>query len=141
MACLNVGASAESDVDFLKPEDIVSLPAEIDCAVNVASMAEMKAESIHSYFNCLRARSAGHSRFYCVNRATKTHPDGTTISFSAYPWKPADEVFIDGHCPYYSHFWSMNTAPDGPRFAGVRVPFLNAFDGPVLHRLTRLADA
>ncbi len=141
VACLNVGASAESDVDFLKPEDIENLPSEIDCAVNVASMAEMKAESIHSYFNCLRARSAGHSRFYCVNRATKTHPDGTKISFSAYPWKPADEVFIDGHCPYYSHFWSMNTAPDGPRFAGVRVPFLNAFDGPVLHRLTRLADA
>ena len=50
VACLNVGASAESDVDFLKPEDIESLPSEIDCAVNVASMAEMKAESIHSYF-------------------------------------------------------------------------------------------
>lgn len=98
---------------------------EIDCAISIASMQEMNEVSIAAYFTFLRWRSKPSSRFYCVNRLQKELPGGEVTSFYAYPWREDDEVFMDGPCPYYTHFFAPYTIPNGPRLFGVRVPFIN----------------
>jgi hypothetical protein len=78
-------------------------------------------------------------RFDCVNRMRKQLPEGEVSAFAEYPWQGDDEVFIDGQCPFYSHFLAPYTLPNGPRLFGVRIPYVNYFDGIHLHRLARLA--
>ncbi len=128
-----------TDITFVLPQDIERVPDEIDCAINIASMQEMNEFSIASYFAFLRRRSMPHSRFYCVNRLRKELPGGEVASFTNYPWQEGDEVFIDEICPYYIHFFAPYTLPKGPRLFGVRVPYVNYFDGIHMHRLARLA--
>ena len=111
----------------------------VDCAINIASMQEMNEFSIASYFMFLRRSTTPSSRFYCVNRLRKDLPGGEVTSFKDYPWQEDDEVFIDGPCPYYAHFFGHPMLPKGPRVLGVRVPFVNYFDGIMMHRLARLA--
>jgi len=138
VSCAAGGENA--DVIFLAPTDIDDVPSTIDCAVNMASMAEMRDDSIQRYFRFLRERSGPNSRFYCVNRRSKAHPDGTIIEFDQYGWSPEDEIFVDGPCPYYSHFWSSDPASVFPRIPGLRLPFLKSFDGILDHRLVLLAQ-
>lgn len=127
------------EIIFVFPQDIERIPEAIDCAVNIASMQEMNAFTIASYFAFLRRRSTPRSRFYCVNRLRKELVGGEVAHFSRYPWRSDDEVFLDGPCPYYTHFFSSETSPNGPRVFGRRVPSVNHFDGPTVHRLARLA--
>jgi hypothetical protein len=132
--------SQDVDVMFARPSEIESYSSDIDCAINMASMGEMTHESIIQYFGFLRKRSRVGSRFYCVNRESKSHPDGTVIRFDHYPWKEADETYLDGICPYSTHYWSSRVSGTGPRIAGFHIPFLQRFDGPFRHRLVRLAS-
>jgi hypothetical protein len=136
---MSVGARAAADVRFVLPADVDAVDRPIDLAVAIASMQEMTAASVASYFEALRARSTHASRFYCVARAEKVMPGGEISRFAEYPWSERDEVFIDGRCPFYTHYLSRHTAPAGPRLLGMRVPFVNHFDGVHLHRLARLA--
>lgn len=138
-AVLTEGPDVGADVLYVPPDRMEEIPGPIDCAVNIASMQEMTPDSISGYFSFLRRRSGTGSRFYCVNRQSKTLPDGSVIRFAEYPWSPRDEVFIDGACPYYTHYLSRHPAPAGPRVLGVRIPLINHFDGRHLHRLARLA--
>ena len=131
--------SGATEVTFVHPNHIEQIPGEIDCAVNVVSMQEMNSFSIESYFTFLRQRSTSRSRFYCVNRLRKEMPKGEISDFFEYPWRTDDQVFIDGSCPYFTHFFEWHTYPEGPRFLGIRVPLLNYFSGPSWHRLVRLA--
>ena len=131
----------DATVVFVLPQEVEAIADDIDCAVSMASMQEMTTSSIARYFAFLRRRSTKHSRFYCVNRLRKELPGGEVISFSDYPWQESDEVFLDGVCPYYTHFFAPYTLPRGPRLCGVRIPFINYFDGVLLHRLTRLASS
>lgn len=133
------GANTQTDVIFVLPQNIECIPDQIDCAINIASMQEMTDFSINSYFTFLRRRSTQHSRFYCVNRLRKELLGGEVTSFHNYPWQENDEIFIDGPCPYYTHFFAPYTLPNGPRVLGLRVPFVNYFDGILMHRLARLA--
>ena len=128
----------ERDIVFVPPQAIEAIPGPVDCAINVASMQEMTRFSIEGYFRFLRRRSGPRSRFYCVNRARKTLRDGEVNEFAAYPWQPEDEVFLDGPCPYYTHYVAPATTEHGPRVLGLRLPCINGFEGPVMHRLTRL---
>lgn len=112
----------------------------IDCAFNMASMQEMNDYIISPYFNFHRSRSTPSSRFYCVNQLRIKLPEGEVTSFLDYPWHHDDEVFIDGRCPYYTHF-AGRTGLNRPRVFGMRVPFINYFDGPVMHRLVHLTSA
>lgn len=128
-------------VTLALPQEIDGIREPVDCAVNLASMQEMDPESIVSYFQWLRRRSHAHSRFYCVNRREKALPGGVVIRFEDYPWQAEDEVFLDGPCPYYTHYLSARTVSKGPRLLGIRVPFINYFDGPTWHRLARLAPS
>lgn len=139
MSLLSANGGHQTDTVFVLPGDIELIPDQIDCAVNIASMQEMNVTSIASYFAFLRRRSTLRSRFYCVNRMRKQLPEGEVSAFAEYPWQGDDEVFIDGQCPFYSHFLAPYTLPNGPRLFGVRIPYINYFDGIHLHRLARLA--
>ena len=99
----------------------------------------MSCRSIVGCFTWLRRRSHAQSRLYCVNREEKALPGGEVRRFADYPWQPDDEVFLDGPCPYYTHYLSRSMRPRGPTLLGLRVPFINYFDGPMRHRLVRLA--
>ncbi len=127
-----------ADVVFVLPQEAESVSEPIDCAVNIASMQEMNACSIQSYFQFLRKRSRADSRFYCVNREEKKLPGGETSRIDGYPWGAKDQVFLDGPCPYYTHTLSRCMRPTGPRWLGIRIPFVNSFDGPMRHRLVHL---
>lgn len=139
MSVLSAQGGGGTDVIFVPPQDLELISDGIDCAINIASMQEMNKLSIESYFTFLRRRSTPHSRFYCVNRLRKELPGGEITSFLDYPWQTDDEIFIDGVCPYYSRFFAPHTSPNGPRLFGLRIPFVNYFDGVHLHRLVRLA--
>ena len=129
----------EAEVVFVLPQEIEQIPDPIDCAVNIASMQEMSAASIASYFKFLRQRSLPESRFYCVNRLEKPLPGVEAARFLEYPWAREDAIFLDGPCPYYTHYVSRLRSPRGVSLLGARVPFLNRFDGPMVHRLAHLA--
>lgn len=141
MSVLSANHSNRADITFVVPEDIERIADEIDCAISIASMQEMNEFSIASYFTFLRRRSTMRSRFYCVSRLQNKLPGGEIASFTDYPWREDDEVFLDGSCPYYTHFLTgySYTLPNGPRLLGRRVPFINYFDGIHMHRLVRLA--
>ncbi len=128
-----------TDIVFVRPQDLELIPEKIDCAINIASMQEMNEHSRLSYFAFLRRCSTRHSRFYCVNRLEKTLCGGEVNRFYDYPWHERDEIFMDGPCPYYTHFVAPCTRSNGPRRWGIRIPFVNYFDGPMKHRLVRLA--
>lgn len=141
IALLGHRSDRPSSVTLVLPSDIEAIGSEIDCAINVASMQEMTAASIAKYFAFLRRRSNARSRFYCVNREEKVLPGGERIAFDDYPWRAEDLLFVDGACPYYTHVLAPYTRARGPRFLGLRVPFVNYFDGTVLHRLAHLAPS
>ena len=132
------GPVRETEIVFVLPQAVEDITETIDCAINIASMGEMSDSSIRSYFTFLRRRSAAHSRFYCVNRLRKELPGGEVTDFHTYPWRSDDEIFIDGPCPYYRYFFSPSTRALGPRLFGVRVPYINYFDGVMMHRLVHL---
>jgi len=127
LSFLSARGAGKADITFVLPQEVERVEEDIDCAVNIASMQEMNPFTIAAYFAFLRRRSTSRSRFYCVNRLSKTLPGGEGVRFHAYPWCEDDEVFIDGPCPYYTHFLSFQT------------PWVNAFDGMHMHRLVRLA--
>jgi hypothetical protein len=106
----------------------------VDLAVNVASMQEMSADVVSRYFDLLR--HAPTTWFYCCNRERKELPGGEVSEFMKYPWSRDDEHLLDGLCPW--HQWYV--APrrrSGLVPVSLRVPY----DGPHLHRLTKLAPA
>lgn len=121
--------SGDGDVVFLTPDDLEVVGGVVDCAVNIASMGEMKLTSIQSYFDFLRARSTATSRFYCVNREHKLLPGGEETFFDRYPWSASDEIYIDGYCGYYTRAWNSS----------FRRPFLK-LDGSIRHRLLNLSE-
>ncbi len=135
---LTTGPYDSADVMFVMPQAIERISDTLDCAINIASMQEMNTFSIRAYFKFLRERSAPQSRFYCVNRRHKVLPGGEVAAFADYPWQGDDEIFADGPCPYYTHFFGWPTLPDGPRLWGRRVPLVNHFEGVHMHRLVRL---
>jgi hypothetical protein len=120
---------------FCPADRIEQLPSRpLDLAVNVASMQEMSADVVASYFDLLRA--APTEWFYCCNRERKVMPGGEVSAFANYPWVPADVHVIDEPCPW--HQWYL--APR--KTAGLLPVSLCArYDGVHLHRLTRLAPA
>jgi hypothetical protein len=126
-----------ADVVFALPQEIDSIAETIDCAINIASMQEMNDRSIRSYFQFLRKRSGPASHFYCVNRREKELPGGEISRLEDYPWTSNDRIFFSEPCPYYTHYFSRRLRPLGPRWLGVRIPFVNTFDGPMWHRLVQ----
>lgn len=134
-----------ADVHFVIPQEIENIQSEIDCAINVSSMQEMKVDSIEKYFSFLRRHSHPSSHFYCANRFKTRLPGGEVTEFYEYPWRSEDQIFMDGPCPYLTHFLSFRRAKNaygeptkGPSLWGWRIPFINYFDGVSMHRLVHL---
>lgn len=104
--------------------------AQIDLAINIASMQEMNPDVISQYFTCLRESRANHSGqlyFYCCNREEKTLNDGTMVRYTEYPWRASDNILIDALCPWHQKFYRMG------------FPIYQPYDGPVCHRLVELS--
>ena len=107
-------------------ELIQSLP--VDLVINIASMQEMNPDHIEQYFVDMRKISQMRDLyFYCCNRERKVLPDGTVTSFANYPWSDNDLVHIDELCPWHQKYYSL------------RPPFYRKYDGPIRHRLVKLA--
>lgn len=97
-------------------------------AVNVASMQEMLSEDIDVYFHVLRDIASVRSlKFYCCNRVEKSHPDGTIIRFSDYPWLTEDVFLLDELCPWHQKYYSF------------RPPSYRRYDGPIRHAVVQIS--
>ena len=129
-----------TDIVLVPPQNAELILDNIDCAVNMASMAEMNQHSITAYFKFLRDHSSDGSRFYCLNRLEKELVGGETNRFYDYPWKTDDSLFIDENCPFSTHVMSMSNSGNGPKILGVRIPFINYLDGEMIHRLVHLSN-
>lgn len=105
-------------------ELLAELP--ITVAISVAAFQEMNPDVVAGYFSTLRA-SPGDTWLYVCSRVEKTLPDGTVVRLADYPWSDEDLVIVDEPCP-----WSQ-------RVYSTRPPRWVSLDGPVQHRLVRLA--
>ncbi len=128
----------ESDFTYVPSPALPEEAGPFDVFVNVASMQEMTMPVIQGYFDFFRRMGRDDHLFYCCNRVEKKLPGGEVIRFDDYPWDGGDLFLIDEICPFQRFFFHLRTLANGPRIAGVRFPFINAFDGPTRHRLARL---
>lgn len=131
----------QSDLDFLYcPAEYLEKLDELsfDIAINIASMQEMNQTSINTYFDFLRHHMSSNNLFYCCNREEKEMPGGEISKFLSYPWRKEDFHLVDEYCPWHLYVFSFGRAKNGPQLFKIRIPFINYFDGPIMHRLTVL---
>lgn len=96
-------------------------------AVNMVSMQEIDPPVIARYFEAMRHSARPGPAFYCCSREEKTLPNGTVTRFQDYPWQPEDRILVDELCAWNQDYHST------------RPPFYRPYDGPIRHRLLRLA--
>lgn len=144
-SCVHELASEIADLDDI---DFVYCPTEhlatlegfkFDVAVNIASMQEMNAFTVARYFAFLRKCLQPSNLFYCCNRESKTLVGGEVSEFPKYPWQDDDRFLVDGYCLWHRYFFSRGRAKNGPYLFGIRIPFVNYYDGSTRHRLAVLA--
>jgi hypothetical protein len=130
----------EADFVYCASEQLHMLDtAKFDIAVNIASMQEMNTETIARYFTFLRSHMKSEHLFYCCNREYKEMPGGEVAEFELYPWSPRDRFVVDEQCPWQQYYLSLHQALRGWRVLGLRVPFVNLYDGDTRHRLAVLS--
>jgi hypothetical protein len=134
----SVGA-AEADFVYCPAEALESLEGPFDIAVNVCSMQEMSSEVIAGYFGLLREHLRSEHLFYCCNRERNVLRGGEVSEFLAYPWESGDSFLADELCPWQRYFFHWTRTAHGLEVLGVRVPFVNYYDGRIIHRLAVLA--
>lgn len=136
------------EMSNLKAIDFLYCPSEflekissfkIDIVINIASMQEMNTQAIQGYFSFLRTHCNTENLFYCCNREFKKLIGGEILEFLKYPWDKRDIHLVDELCPWYRYFLSFHNSKNGPKIFGVKIPFVNYFDGPLRHRLTMLS--
>ena len=93
----------------------------INLFVNIASMQEMKHKSVKEYFDIIRNNK---SFFYCCNRKSLTHFDGTTQEFFNYPWGNCSIIFSE-ICEWHKKYYDSN------------FPFIKKYEGTLFHRLVK----
>ncbi|MDA1091556.1 MAG: hypothetical protein O3A85_14760 [Proteobacteria bacterium] len=79
-------------------EALASVP--IILGINILSMMEMMPSVTARYFDVLRRCPRRQTAFYCCNRVEKRLADGTVTRFLEYPWRAADDIVVDGPCPW-----------------------------------------
>jgi len=101
----------------------------IDLFINIVSMQEMNPSTISHYFELMRENASKKSTlFYCANREHKVLPDGTDVIFDDYPWDSSDIIILEGLVPWHQQYY---------RFFP---PSFRAYDGPVIHRLSKMSS-
>lgn len=131
-------------VDFVycPTEDLETLERfKFAIAVSIASMQEMNTLTIARYFAFLRKCLQPNNLFYCCSRESKTLIGGEVSEFLKYPWQDSDRYLVHGYCPWHHYFFSRGRAKNGFYLLGVRVPFVNFYDGKIMHRLAILATS
>jgi len=133
------GVGEESGFYYLAAERL-NLPRNIsfDLAVNVASMQEMKPETVKEYFQLLRTHATGW--FYCCNRVEKVMPEGEVSRFYDYPWKQGDEIIVEGYPKWYGWFLGLGGFPV-VSWGSFQLPLLRRYDGVHAHRFIRMAPS
>jgi hypothetical protein len=115
-----------ADLTFVAAQDAGRIEGPFDLAINIESFGEMASEVGEQYFSLMRALPV--QWLYCCNRERKEMREGEVSVFAEHPWRrPEDEHVVDELYPW--HQW----------FHALRPPFRRAYDGPIRHRLTRLA--
>src|SRR6266542_4375595 len=104
-------------------------------------MQEMNNSEIERYFRFLRVQAQPGALFYCCNREFKALPDGELTEFAKYPWSQSDRHLVDGYPSVYRFWLSVRDNANGPRWHGLRIPFVDGPDGPIRHRLTMLSTS
>jgi len=100
----------------------------------------MKPESIQGYFNFLRLNLSKENLFYCCNRERKVLMGGEVLEFSKYPYVKTDQHYVNEYCPWYKFFLHIHPfSKNSVKFLKIKVPFIKKFDGPIIHRLSRLS--
>lgn len=117
----------DEDLIYSLPEDIEKIiHLRYKLIINSCSMMEMNYPVIKKYFGYIRRYATPDNLFYCCNRKLKVLPDGKVIEFLKYPWVSEDRHLVDEPCHFIKYFFSY------------RPPFIQRFDGVVLHRLTNM---
>jgi len=142
-----VHARVDEPIDPMKA-DFVYCPTEYleqltmfkyDIMVNIGSMQEMNPQTIGRYFSFFRNYANRQNLFYCCNRELKILSGGERLEIRKFPWLERDIHLIDEYCPWFRYFLSRARTVDGPRAFGMRIPFINYFDGRIIHRLSVLS--
>lgn len=131
-------------VDFVycPAEDLETLERfKFDIGVSIASMQEMNVPTIARYFAFLRKCLEPVNLFYCCSRESKTLVGGEVSEFLKYPWQDGDWFLVDEYYPWQRYFFSRGRAKNGLYLLGVRVPFVNFYDGKHMHRPAILATS
>jgi SAM-dependent methyltransferase len=130
---------AEADFIYCPAENLKELDAlRFDVAINIASMQEMNVPTVRHYFDFLRQHMNTQNFFYCCNRTEKVLPGGELLKYFDFPWEQGDKYLVDEVCPWHKFYLATHQEPLGPRLAGVRIPFINYYDGAVWHRVAVL---
>ena len=103
-----------SKAHFLKNKNI-------NLFINIASMKEMKPDSVEHYFQIIKSNSA---YFYCCNREYKKLIGGEELIFNQYPWGNCKTIVLED-CLW--HRKSYHSKP----------PFIIKFDGNHKHALVK----
>ena len=125
---INIALDSGLDFLFIEAENYDLLnDIDIDLYINIASMQEMNLFVIYIYIEYMRNCKGAQPYFYCCNREEKKLPDSELVRYKDYGWNQNDEIFFDELCPWYQ------------KYPYPIPPFWRKFDGPIRHRLTRLA--
>ena len=103
-----------SNVHFLKNKNI-------NLFINIASMQEMKPDSVEHYFQIIKSNSA---YFYCCNREYKKLIGGEELIFNQYPWGDCQTI-VWADCPWVKKYYDF------------KPPFIKKYDGNVKHALVK----
>jgi hypothetical protein len=140
-----IGKNAgEEESDFLYcPAERISELGErpFNLAVNIASMQEMTPDIVANYFTFMRHHFPVRNIFYCCNRERKILMGGEVLEFTKYAWRETDRNLIDELCPWHQYYFSARPTARGLALLGLRLPLVNYYDGPMLHRLSILDTA
>lgn len=137
----NVGVALVEDAESLQAAladdaQVIALRADshaliadvqLALAINIASMQEMRQDTVAAYFGVMRRGAANGVLFYTCNRVEKTLPDGEVSRFLDYPWSADDRIYFHGSCPWHEKFYTT------------RPPSYRPYDGDHYHRLALLA--
>ena len=93
----------------------------INLFVNIASMQEMKKETVKDYFQIIKSNS---SYFYCCNRTYKKLIGGEELIFNQYPWGKPKKIVWE-NCQWYKKSYLF------------KYPYIFKMDGVVKHALLK----
>ena len=94
--------------------------------------------SINLPYKDIKNLAYNDNLFYCYNRESIELRGGEKNEFFNYPWHSEDQHSIEEVVPWHNYFLGLKRTKRGPTLLGVRIPFVNFYDGKLIHRLSTL---